>query len=159
MKTRQPLIPSLIDRLIDDTPIEQSISPRSFTWRDMRQSVRRDLENLLNAKLTWTVWPKCYSELDRSLMAYGLPDFSAMPLSNKEGRQELCRIIEQTIIKFEPRFADVAVTVVGDTESVDRILRLRIHALFHATPDVEEVTFDSEVEPVSLGIRIKEPSL
>ncbi|PSU34136.1 type VI secretion system baseplate subunit TssE [Photobacterium lutimaris] len=156
MKTSQPLVPSLLDRLIDDAPEDLSNHSRSYTWRDMRQSVRRDLENLLNAKMTWVIWPKCYPELDRSLLAYGLPDFSAMPLSSQDGRQRLCRIIEETIQKFEPRFADVAVTVVGESEHVDRILRLRIHALFHATPEAEEVTFDSEVEPVSLGIRIRE---
>ncbi|MGF1732352.1 type VI secretion system baseplate subunit TssE [Photobacterium kasasachensis] len=156
MKLNQQVLPSLLDRLLDDAPEQQEERARQFTLRDLRQSVRHDLENLLNAKVHWHVWPKWYSELDRSLFAYGLPDFSAMPLSSLDGRQRLCRIIEETIRNFEPRFADVTVTVVGDEQPVDRILRLRIHAFFHASPEPEEVTFDSEVEPVCLGIRIKE---
>lgn len=156
MKTSQALMPSLLDRLLDDAPESTANPPRSFTWRDMRHSVRRDLENLLNAKVHWYVWSKYYPELDQSLFAYGLPDFSAMPLSSLDGRQALCQIIEDTIRKFEPRFADVAVTVVGEEQPIDRILRLRIHALFHATPETEEVTFDSEIEPICLGIRISE---
>ncbi|MGF1725742.1 type VI secretion system baseplate subunit TssE [Photobacterium nomapromontoriensis] len=156
MKTTQALMPSLLDRLLDDSPESSVNSHRTFTWRDMRHSVRRDLENLLNAKVHWYVWPKYYSELDCSLFAYGLPDFSAMPVGSKDGRQELCQIIEETIRKFEPRFADVAVTVIGDEQPIDRILRLRIHALFHATPETEEVIFDSEIEPICLGIRISE---
>lgn len=156
MKTSQQLLPSLLDRLIDDSPELGENVVQPFTWRDMRQSVRQDLENLLNAKVHWHIWSKYYPELDHSLFSYGLPDFSAMPLSSLDGRQTLCRIIEETIRKFEPRFADVAVTVVGEEQPVDRILRLRIHALFHASPEPEEVTFDSEVEPVCLGIRISE---
>ncbi|KLV03737.1 lysozyme [Photobacterium aquae] len=157
MKASQALVPSLLDRLLDDAPENMANTNRPFTWRDMRHSVRRDLENLLNAKVHWHVWSKYYPELNCSLFSYGLPDFSAMPLSSLDGRQALCHIIEDTIRKFEPRFADVAVTVVGDDEPVDRILRLRIHALFHATPEAEEVTFDSEIEPICLGIRISEP--
>lgn len=156
MKSSQQLLPSLLDRLIDDSPELGKDVIQPFTWKDMRHSVRRDLENLLNAKVSWLVWPKWCKELDCSIFAYGLPDFSAMPLSSTNGRQVLCRIIEETIRKFEPRFVDVTVTVVSEEQLLDRILRLRIYALFHATPEPEEVIFDSEVEPVCLGIRISE---
>ncbi|GAL04539.1 type VI secretion system baseplate subunit TssE [Photobacterium aphoticum] len=156
MKPSQPLTPSLLDRLLDDAPENTQVTSRPFTWRDMRHSVRRDLENLLNAKVHWYVWSEHYPELNCSLLSYGLPDFSSMSLGSKDGRQVLCQIIEDTIRKFEPRFSDVAVSVVGDEQPLDRILRLRIHALFHATSEPEEVIFDSEVEPVCLGIRINE---
>ncbi|MGF1702382.1 type VI secretion system baseplate subunit TssE [Photobacterium makurazakiensis] len=156
MKVSQSLLPSLLDRLIDDTPLHSSGIAQSFTWQKMRKSVRQDLENLLNAKGRWHIWPKHFQELDHSLFSYGLPDFSTMPLSSLDGKQALCQSIEETIRKFEPRFADVAVTIVGDELPEDRILRLRIHALFHATPEPEEVTFDSEIEPVYLGIKISE---
>lgn len=156
MSSSQQLLPSILDRLIDDLPEIGHEAPCSFNWRDMRQSVRRDLENLLNARISWLERPESCKELEYSLLAYGLPDFSAMPLSSLGGRESLCRVIEETIRKFEPRFSDVAVTVVSEEQPLDRILRLRIHALLRAEPEPEEVYFDSEVEPVYLGIRVSE---
>ncbi|ELR64598.1 Putative protein ImpF [Photobacterium marinum] len=156
MSVSKQLLPSILDRLLDDDPESTREVSRVFHWREMRQSVRRDLENLLNARISWLVWPDWWSELDHSLLTYGLPDFSAMPLSSVDGRDELCRVIEETIRKFEPRFTDVAVSVISEEQPLDRILRLRIHALLRADPEPEEVFFDSEVEPVCLGIRVRE---
>jgi len=149
---------SLLDRLsngLDDQPISGDIYS-GYGRQAYRRSIRRDLEALLNAKLHWHTWPEWYSELDLSLFSYGLPDFSSMPLSSQDGRELLCQIVEQTIRKFEPRFIDLSVTTVNDEQPLDRILRLRIHALCHADPEPEEITFDSEVEPVCLGIKIVE---
>jgi type VI secretion system protein ImpF len=121
-----------------------------------RQSIRRDLEALLNSKLHWDTWPEWYSELNHSLFSYGLPDFSSMPLSSQDGRERLCHIVAQAIRKFEPRFSQVSVKTITEDQPLDRVLRIRIQALCHADPEQIEMTFDSEVEPVCLGIKIPE---
>ena len=48
----QPLVPSVLDRLLDDNPGAKSEPPQSRhqVLRDLKQSVRRDLENLLNTR-------------------------------------------------------------------------------------------------------------
>ncbi|WP_432464171.1 type VI secretion system baseplate subunit TssE [Agarivorans sp. QJM3NY_33] len=149
---------SLLDRLCNthDDALASNGVYSIYGRQAYRQSIRRDLEALLNAKLHWHTWPEWYHELDLSLFSYGLPDFSSMPLSSQDGRERLCQIVEQTIRKFEPRFIDVSVSTVSDEQPLDRVLRLRIHALCHADPEPEEMTFDSEVEPVCLGIKIVE---
>lgn len=156
MNLNRQLQPSFIDKLIDESPESERDSLSSFTWRDLKHCVRRDLENLLNAKMQWMIWPESLKELDKSVLSYGLPDFSSMPLSSKDGKERLCSIVKETILKFEPRFIDVSVSIIEDEQPLDRTLKLRIHALIFTRADPEEITFDSEVEPVSLGFTISE---
>ncbi|UXI02690.1 type VI secretion system baseplate subunit TssE [Photobacterium sp. TY1-4] len=156
MNLNRQLQPSFIDKLIDESPESERDSLNYFTWRDLKHSVRRDLENLLNAKKQWLIWPESLSELDRSVLSYGLPDFSSMPLSSMDGKERLCATIKETILKFEPRFIDVSVSIIEEEQPLERTLKLRIHALLYTRPEPEEIAFNSEVEPVSLGFTISE---
>jgi type VI secretion system protein ImpF len=155
---KQPLQMSILDRLIDDTPGQQDSgrNQRGFNLKALRQSVRRDLENLLNSRVQWHTWPESFQELELSLLNYGLPDFSVMVVDSTEGRDQLCRAVENTIRRFEPRFVDVEVSIPESSDAIDRIMRLRIQALLYADPEPEHIMFDSEVEPVHLGLTIKD---
>lgn len=151
------LIPSLLDRLIDDSDNASQQNNRGYVSQfSYRQAIRRDLETLLNTKIHWCTWPEWYGELERSLFSYGLPDFSSMPLSSQDGRERLCQIVEETIRKFEPRCIDTSVSIVEKEQPLDRVLQLKIFALCHAEFGPEEMVFNSEVEPLSLGIKIAE---
>lgn len=151
-----PLKPSLLDNLIDESPESSVEQPQPYTLKALKKSVRRDLENLLNSRVCWHLWPKHYSELNVSVLNYGLPDFSALPFSRTEGQVHLCNLVEETIKRFEPRFDSICVSVIGEGEPEDRILRLRIQAIFRVGSAEEEIVFDSEVEPISLGIKVEE---
>ncbi len=161
MKSTQPIMASVLDRLIDDAPDEQDIkdSHRGLNLRQLRANVRRDLENLLNAKLQWQTWPDHLAELDKSLMNYGLRDFSSMPVASLDGRLMLCQQVADTIKRFEPRFLEVMVETVDNEQPLDRVLRLKINALLYADPEPEFITFDSEVEPIHLAMIVNEASL
>lgn len=152
---------SLLDKLIDDDPQESVVDEnyKGINLTQLRKNVRRDIENLLNAKVPWNTWPDSYRELDRSLVNYGLQDFSSMAVGSLEGRQLLCQKVKETILRFEPRFIEVNVETVDNEQSIDRILKLRINALLYADPDPEYISFDSEVEPVHLGMRVLDCSL
>ncbi|WP_394203318.1 type VI secretion system baseplate subunit TssE [Shewanella waksmanii] len=149
---------SLLDRLIDDDPqsADSKESHRGLNLQQLRSNVRRDLENLLNAKVQWHKWPSHYHELEASLLNYGLSDFSSMAVASLEGRQMLCQQVADTIKRFEPRFIEVLVETTDTEQPLDRILRLRINALLYADPEPEYITFDSEVEPVHLGMTVNE---
>ncbi|QLE86822.1 type VI secretion system baseplate subunit TssE [Shewanella sp. Scap07] len=149
---------SILDRLIDDDPDSADVkdSHRGLNLQQLRSNVRRDLENLLNAKIQWQQWPDYYQELDASLLNYGLNDFSSMAVASLEGRQLLCQQVAETIKRFEPRFIEVLVETMDNEQPLDRILRLRINALLYADPEPEYITFDSEVEPVHLGMTVNE---
>lgn len=147
----QQLVPSVLDRLLDDEP-ENSREPsksRHQVLRELKQSVSRDLENLLNSRCCCTHWPPDLGDLEESLVSYGIPDFSGANFGSTESREQLREIVEDVIRKFEPRFKSVNVKLLGNTDRTDRRLRLRIDALMYAEPAPEPVVFDSQLEPVS----------
>jgi type VI secretion system protein ImpF len=72
----QPLLPSILDRLLDDDPAIQTEPPtgRAQRLRELKQSVRRDLEWLLNTRPRGLLGGGKWPELSRSILNYGLPD-------------------------------------------------------------------------------------
>jgi len=148
-EARTRLQMSLLDRLLDDGSMRPSVA-------QIRQSVKRDLEALLNARRCWLPRPAELKELQKSVLGYGLPDFTVMELSTQEGRQWLCDEVKRTIIRFEPRLARVKVAMKDTETPVDRLLRLRIDAVLLVDPIPQQVAFDSELEPVSLSVTLKE---
>lgn len=157
MASKQSLTPSVLDRLLDYDPgIEKDppISPVQAT-RNLHQSVRRDLETLLNTRCRNAKTPAGLTELDQSLVNYGIPDFTGANLASADSREEFRRTIESIIRKYEPRFKSVRVTLLDNVEPLDRTLRFRIDALVHAEPAPEPVVFDSLLEPVTRSVEVK----
>ena len=148
-EARSRLQLSVLDRLLDDSTALPSLA-------QVRHSVRRDLECLLNTRRCWLPWPGDYRELKKSVLGYGLPDFTVMELSTQEGRQWLCDEVERTVIRFEPRLARVSVTMRDKELPLDRLLRLRIDAVLLVDPVPQPVAFDSQLEPVSLSVSLQE---
>jgi type VI secretion system protein ImpF len=70
-------------------------------------------------------------------------------------RQELCRLIEEVIRRYEPRFKSVKVLLRENREDFDRTLRFRIDAVLYAEPAPEPVVFDSMLEPSSASFHVK----
>jgi type VI secretion system protein ImpF len=147
----------LLDRLIDDAP-DQSRDPTvsvADTMATLRQSVRRDLEALLNARRRWRSWPKSLTELATSPVGYGIPDFASGAFNDGRRREELRLEIEDTIRRFEPRFLSVRVHLIDTREQLENTLRLRIDAVMHAEPAPEAVTFDTVVDPTSDDVMVR----
>ncbi len=147
----------LLDRLIDDAPDQQRDPAMSATelMIALRQSVRRDLEALLNARRRWRSWPASLSELKVSPIGYGIPDFAAGAFADPRRRQELRAEIEETIRRFEPRFLSVRVHLVETKDRLENTLRLRVEAVLHAEPAPEAVTFDTLVDPTTDDVLVR----
>ena len=141
----QQLPPSLLDRLLDDEPGNQreAVKQRHQVLREMKLSVRRDLENLLNTRWRCVSWPPNLEELETSLVNYGIPDFTGIRFASANTQDELRSILEAVIRRFEPRFSKVRVELITNADSLDRTLRFRIDAMLHAEPVVEPVVFDT----------------
>ena len=148
---------SVLDRLIDEAPDQARDPPMSAadSLLALRQSVRRDLEALLNARRRWRSWPKTMTELATSPLAYGVPDFGAGAFNDARRREELRLEIEDTIRRFEPRFLSVRVHLVDTREQLETTLRLRIDAVMHAEPAPEAVTFDTVVDPTTDDVVVR----
>ena len=145
----QPLVPSVLDRLIDEHPELTREPPGSQGQADaeLRRCVRRDVENLLNTRCRCRSWPAELTELERSVVGYGIPDISAANLANENGRRQFLRLVEQVLRIYEPRFKSVKVRLLDNLAYLDRTLRFRIDAMLYAFPAPEPVVFDSQVNP------------
>ena len=139
----------LLDRLIDLAP-DQARDPGSQSGDSLvtlRNSVRRDLEALLNTRRRWRSWPASLTELAVSPIGFGIPDFSAGAFNDTQQREELRVEIEETIRRFEPRFLSVRVVLRNAASELEAALRLRIDAVLHAEPSPEPVSFDTFFDP------------
>ncbi len=155
---RKKLRPSILDRLIDSDPDSRTETDpdQHQKLKELRQSVRRDLENLFNTRMRHIESNDEYTHLKHSLLNYGLPDLATVNISNIDRRREFVQQLEKLLLDFEPRFKTVSVIYLDDTESIDRTLRFRIDATLYADPAPEVVVFDSILEPVSRTVKIEE---
>lgn len=151
------IVPSVLDRLIDDNPGVSRDAPklRVQAMRDLRRSVRRDIEELLNTRQTILDWTDDLDQVEYSMIDFGTPDFSSLSLTSEEERQRFRALIEERIRKLEPRFKSVEVRLVANADPLDRTLRFHIDAWIFVDPAPERVDFDSLLEPVSRTFTVK----
>lgn len=152
------LRPSILDRLLDDEPrvqVEAEMS-RHQRIRELRGSVRRDLENLLNTRYRLLAPPESCEELQTSLANYGLPDLATVNITDLDKKREFTRNLEKVLKTYEPRFKTVKVSYQDNKDRGDRTLRFRIDATLYADPAPEIVVFDSVLEPASREVNVEE---
>ncbi|WP_440888127.1 type VI secretion system baseplate subunit TssE [Vibrio sp. WZ-1] len=145
---------SIIDKLIDSEPTTRIEKDFPITQQSLLDNLLRDLEAMLNSRVGWTALPDDLLELRYSILNYGLPDFSSMPYSSQDGQKQLCEIVCAAIKEFEPRLREVSVSIANENNSIDRSLSLKISAVCLIDKNMHEVTFNSAIEPVNLGLKL-----
>lgn len=148
----QLLLPSVLDRLIDLDPDNrfETARDRAQLLRDLKKSVRRDLENLLNTRVSFTDLPTDLPQLQTSLANYGIPDFGTMIVDSSNSIEGLRSRIEDVIRRYETRFQDVKVELDIDSKSrFSRSIRFVIHGVLHAEPEPEPVTFSTQLHKIA----------
>ena len=151
------IVPSLLDRLLDDTPEVSRETPeaRLQNLRQLKQAVARDLEALLNTRQEAILdLTNGFEEASHSLLNYGLPDLLTYNFHDPQARGRICRILEQTLDHFEPRLKQVRVTLEPPREH-ERALRFRVDAVLEVRPAREQVTFDAVLQLSSHKYEIK----
>jgi len=158
IRSQQPVLPSLLDRLIDDAPVQQKevAKPAPVVLRDAKANIRRDLENLLNTRLHQQYPLERYPELKQSTINYGLPDFSSVLLGAAEHREVFRLTIERTIKHFEPRLQRARVQITTAGEEHERTLHIQITALLMVEPDPVPLLFDSRIRALDRIMKLRE---
>jgi type VI secretion system protein ImpF len=135
--------PSVLDRLIDYEPREsrEPAKSHSLSIKELKQSVLRDLEWLLNTRHGFEV-PESLEEATRSVVAYGLPDFTGISVQSQSELNRVARDIENAIRFFEPRFLELHI-IFEPFSPLDRRIRFRIDARLDVEPTPEPITFDT----------------
>ena len=101
----------------------------------------------MNTRRRLLSWSDELSELDTSLVSYGVPDFTSAHLQAAQDPHAFLELITATISRFEPRLKNVRAEMVSQADRVDRVLRFRIDAVLHVDPVSDNVSFNSAFEP------------
>jgi len=138
----------LLDRLIDldvdnrfDAPVTRAESLRQF-----RLAVKRDLEWLLNTTRMPIEVPESCSEVQKSVLFYGLPDVSSMPVQSGGDERKLMRALERAIEIFEPRLARAKVTSAEPFRKAQQAITFHVEAILLVDPAPERIAFDTVLE-------------
>ena len=114
----------LFDRLVDlHSEIDQGEKPfRILNRAELKASIRRELERLLNTRCSLSLHR--VGEEERSVINYGIPDFSSLSPLNADDQALIGSIIGQTVTAFEPRLRQVKVEVepVANSEGALQVL-------------------------------------
>lgn len=140
----QGLLPSLLDRLLDPESGGTAWQP-GYGVEQMMSAVQRDLEDLLNTHQSCMGLPEEFTEASRSLVAYGLPDLCSLNAVSRHQREEIGRLLEGVIARFEPRLREVRTTLVDRGDSHDRTMRFRVEARLAVEP-APPVAFETVLE-------------
>jgi len=151
------ITPSLLDRLLDFEPKSSQEAPksRSKSLRELKQSVRRDLEWLLNTRCYPEAVDEGLENVLKSVIFFGLPDFTGVSAKSHVEQKRLTQALEVAIKNFEPRFLDLKVTL-EPINNIDRQMKFRIEATLDIEPTPEPIVFDTVMQIGSGGFSIKE---
>lgn len=141
--------PSLFDKLFEANALMPH-AVRRLSVEELKESVARDIEALLNTRMvfdedTLRRFPEC----QRSLLTYGLSDFSGLSLASHYDREFICRSLENAIARHEPRLKQVRVVLQIDARATS-VLYFAITAILDAGAAHEPVTFDATLQPCTL---------
>jgi type VI secretion system protein ImpF len=148
---------SLMERLIDQDPKNATENPmtRAQSLRLLKNSLRRDLEWLLNSRQNPEAVGPEYRELERSLFNYGLPDATTMSWTSVADRQKLSRLIQVTVARFEPRISRLKVIPLESAGAARHVLRFQIEGLLDMDPAPEHISFDTVLQLSSGDYQVK----
>ncbi|MES2297037.1 MAG: type VI secretion system baseplate subunit TssE [Pseudomonadota bacterium] len=129
-----------------------------LTLDELKASVARDLEDLLNTRVALPPghlddYPLCR----RSIYNYGLEDFAALCLTSSEDRKLICTYIEKAIERFEPRLGDVVAKVATHDGAINR-LDFLISGTLKAHSTSRRVEFNAMLQPSTLHYSVSLPN-
>jgi type VI secretion system protein ImpF len=146
---------TLFDKLLGEKPSKTTHGAVTrLTMEQVKDSVASDLEALLNTRAVISEDSlQSYPECNRSILSYGLSDFAGLSLASIDDRAFVCRGLERTIARHEPRLRNVRATLEVDQNSINK-LYFGITALLVIHESKEPVSFDALLQPSTLQYSI-----
>jgi type VI secretion system lysozyme-like protein len=145
---------ALLDKLVDYNP-QLSREPRplrTLSRRELRESVRRELDRLLNTRCPLPT--EVREERERSVIDYGVPDFSALNPLSPDDQELLALQLKHTIETYEPRLQDVRITAEPPKTDFHKSLLFRIDAVLSVESIREPVSFPVIFENLDEGAKV-----
>lgn len=148
----------LLDRLTDLDPKTRAEPgmTRAQSIRQLKAALRRDLEWLFNTRANHDLPPPSeLPEVFKSVINYGLPDFTNLSFSTVRDRSKLLRQLEVAISMFEPRLIGVQVRIVETDMEIGKSVRFQIDGFLKMDPAPEHVSFDTVLDIPSGEYEVK----
>jgi len=142
---------SLVDRLSDT---EQWPETRSASIAMYRDSLKRDVEWLLNTRQPVMPELEDFPATATSVLNYGLPDIHSYDSSEGKRHTDLTTALEKCIRTFEPRISQPHVFLTR-TDTLSRSLRFHIEGQIVFENMNEEIKFDTLLELISGEYEVK----
>jgi type VI secretion system protein ImpF len=150
-KTENLVTQSLIDRLID---VDDWPTTRSNSMRMYRDSLKRDVELLLNTRRPPISNIESYPKSSASVIHFGLTDINAFTGSAERDENALLLAILQSLREFEPRIQSPRVSLIRN-DTAARHLRFHIDGRIQFDNVPEDITFDTVLELSSGEYEVK----
>ena len=118
---------------IRENPTDLESSANDVT---IRKKFAEDLNKLLITRRPWDTPNEEFPEVLRSVVCYGLPDFSGMHISEEDQQEKIRTDILNALMYFEPRLqnVDVKIIKVPDDNGKD-FVEFQIHGELKLSPD------------------------
>jgi type VI secretion system protein ImpF len=142
---------SLLDRLTD---LDQWPETRSASISMYRESLKRDVEWLLNTRQPVIPELEDYPATAASVFNFGLPDIHSFDGSKGKEQNALTVALEKCIRIFEPRISQPRVFLTR-TDILSRSLKFHIEGQIVYENMNEEVKFDTTLELISGEYEVK----
>jgi type VI secretion system protein ImpF len=140
----QNVTQSVLERLIDrEAGMSDGRVSYAQSVRQLKISLRRDIEWLLNTRRTPEPAGKNLPELQNSLFNFGLPDVTSLSYESSGDRTRLLQMVESTIATFEPRLTRVKATPLEPVRGAVHVLRFQIEGMLMMDPEPEHISFDT----------------
>lgn len=142
---------SLVDRLAN---VETWPATRKASENMYRESLKRDVEWLLNTRQPLLPELEAYPMAAASVVNFGLPDFQGFNGSDGRDKNALSASLLKTIRIFEPRIKQPRVYMMR-ADATSRSLRFHIEGQISFENMQEEITFDTVYELISGDFEVK----
>ena len=102
--------PNLFEQLFDDQPrhLSHELVVRRLNIDDLKSSVARDLEALLNTRCVVSSRLQKYQHVSSSILNFGILDFVGLSSANPTDCDYICRQIAQTVEQQDTRLKNVS---------------------------------------------------
>lgn len=148
MSNQARLLPSLLDRLLDDRPF-QSAEPatqHSCSLAEYKASIVRDLEILVNTRQSLVANELAgFSQLGGTILEYGMPDFISKSVLDPHDRRLIQQQLERAIATGDRRFRRVRVQLLAQ-QNGHRMLTFRVDAVLRLQDISRQVSFDAVLQ-------------
>lgn len=143
--------PGIFDKLFDDELSLSTAVLRRMSAEEMKSVVARDLESILNARISLSESDlERYPQCRRSILTYGLNDFAGMSLVSHYDRVYICKSLQNAIARHETRLRQVEVALAGVRRGGSSALCFNISAVLLLPGMREPVNFDAMLQPTTL---------